>query len=209
MVNYNFRYNNNFLLGFILLDLTLFCYVIFKGLVFKDFINIYILETLCVLVFFILEFTVFKLYKFFLERKNLLVTLGIIVGNVLLCVLVYGFILWVVYFMINFMIIDSVGEQNSNLSVLFFGELLKYQLPLVSIVIFYIFSFLKTMHSLRNIDSQPWFFLKPHFRILVLWVCIMFSFKFSNSIYIIFAIKLILDGFYYLFNYSGGQKLMV
>ena len=185
----------------LLLDILIFVFVVFTGLSLRDFANIYIIETLCILGFFILGFTAYKIYKIFDKKQKIFESFLLVLGNIILCSVVYGFILFGTYFIVN----SEIIQEKSTLSAMFFGELLTYTIPIIILLVFYSTDFIKTMYRIKQIEYQHWFFLRPHIRILIIWFAILASVKFNN-ILIMFSIKLVLDGIYYLFNDFNRQK---
>lgn len=180
-----------------LINLSIFAYNIYTGLSLKEYTNIFIIETILIIGFFILEYAVFNFYEVVKVRKKILKAVLAILGNTLMCLLCYGFILWATYFVANKEIIIT----SDNLRSIFFGELFRYKYLALILFSVYLIDSIKTLSLIRFLENYNWFFLRPHIRMLVFWFCIVFV-SMGEDIYFLLLIKIFLDGFYFLFTYK-------
>lgn len=187
--------NRYILLATFLVNLGIFAYSIYSHFSLQNYVNIFVIETICILLFYILEFTILTVYEMFNKKQTLLKGCLVILGNVLLCVLIYGFILLTIYFIGN----KEAILGSHDISLMFFGQLLHYKEIAILMFFVYFIDFILVVSQIRFLDRINWFYLRPHIRMIIFFACLVYAQMYSN-LYILLLVKILLDGFYYLLN---------
>lgn len=187
--------NRYILIATFLVNLSIFAYSIYSQFSLQNYVNIFVIETICILLFFILELTILTAYEVLQKRQTALKGTLAILGNILLCTLVYGFILFTIYFIGN----KEIILGSHAISTMFFGQLLNYKGIAIVLFLIYFIDFILVTSQVRTLDTSNWFYLKPHIRMLVFFACLTYALMYSN-LYILLLVKILLDGFYYLTN---------
>ncbi len=189
--------NRYLLIATFLVNLGIFAYSIYSHFSLQNYVNIFVIETICILSFFILEFSILTMYEVSQKRQSILKGALVIIGNILLCTLVYGFILFTIYFIGN----KEIILGSHTISTMFFGQLLNYKEIAIIMFLIYFIDFILVISQFRSLDTSNWFYLRPHIRMLVFFTCLTYALMYSN-LYILLLVKILLDGFYYLTNSS-------
>ena len=187
--------NRYILFATFLVNLGIFAYSIYYQFSLQNYVNIFVIETICILLFFILEFTILTAYEVLQKKQTVLKGALVILGNILLCVLVYGFVLFTIYFMGN----KEIILGSHAISTMFFGQLINYKGIAIIMFLVYLIDFTLVVSQIRSLDTSNWFYLRPHIRMLVFFACLVLALMYSN-LYILLLVKILLDGFYYLLS---------
>lgn len=176
-------------------NIGILAYAIYLGISIEEYVNIFVIESIVVFGFFIVEYAIFNVYEVSQKRKSVLSAFLAIAGNALVCLLAYGFILWVMYFYTNIVI----SSTDYGLRDLFFGKLSTYRHFALIFFFIYLADSVKTVISIKHLGDNNWFFLRPHIRMLVFCFCFMLLLM-TKDLTALLLVKIFLDGFYFLFT---------